>query len=150
MNSPMDVVDPGKTGTVPRAPRGRNRELVLGALRRAGKPLVAYDLLRLPAADGLRSSLQVDRALDVHPTRTLDAWPSDDHRTRLVFITDGIAPEPVRALFAAVLETRPRPVRPMLVGLAAGLGKRFGYRAAAMRARRAQTRHKGDRPWPSQ
>jgi G3E family GTPase len=33
----------------------------------------------------------------------LDAWPDHDHRTRLVFITNGIDPEPVRGLFAAVI-----------------------------------------------
>ena len=37
-----------------------------------------------------------------HPTVTLDAWPSDDHRTRLVFITRNIARETVEQLFAAV------------------------------------------------
>ncbi len=55
-----------------------------------------------------------DRPLIVHavqhmlsdPVR-LDAWPDDDHRTRLVFITSGIDPEPVRALFAAVIDGVP-------------------------------------------
>ncbi|MEM8700187.1 MAG: GTP-binding protein [Pseudomonadota bacterium] len=32
----------------------------------------------------------------------LPAWPDADHRTRLVFITDGIDPGPVRELFTAV------------------------------------------------
>ncbi|EFO28741.1 cobalamin synthesis protein, P47K [Roseibium sp. TrichSKD4] len=43
----------------------------------------------------------------VYPLRTLDAWPDEDHRTRLVFITDGIDPEPVRQLFEAALDNRP-------------------------------------------
>lgn len=34
----------------------------------------------------------------------LDSWPDDDRRTRLVFITSGIDPGPVRALFAAVID----------------------------------------------
>lgn len=33
----------------------------------------------------------------------LDAWPDGDRRTRLVFITSGIDPEPVRDLFTAVI-----------------------------------------------
>jgi G3E family GTPase len=37
-----------------------------------------------------------------HPTVTLAAWPSDDRRTRLVFITRNIARETVEQLFAAV------------------------------------------------
>ncbi|MEO1114478.1 MAG: GTP-binding protein [Pseudomonadota bacterium] len=37
----------------------------------------------------------------------LPAWPDDDRRTRLVFITDGVDPEPVRALFTAVIDTTP-------------------------------------------
>jgi G3E family GTPase len=37
-----------------------------------------------------------------HPTVTLDAWPSDDRRTRLVFITRDIPRETIEQLFAAV------------------------------------------------
>jgi G3E family GTPase len=37
-----------------------------------------------------------------HPPVTLAAWPSDDRRSRLVFITRGIERETVAALFAAV------------------------------------------------
>jgi G3E family GTPase len=37
-----------------------------------------------------------------HPTVTLGAWPSDDRRTRLVFITRNIPRETVESLFAAV------------------------------------------------
>jgi len=40
----------------------------------------------------------------VFPPTVLDAWPSDDRRTRLVFITDGIDPGPVRQLFEAALD----------------------------------------------
>lgn len=55
-----------------------------------------------------------DRPLVVHavqhalsdPVR-LDAWPDDDHRTRLVFITSGVDPEPVRELFTAVIDRAP-------------------------------------------
>lgn len=40
----------------------------------------------------------------VCPPAVLDAWPSEDRRTRLVFITDGIEPEPMRQLFEAALD----------------------------------------------
>ncbi|TQK03484.1 GTP-binding protein [Herbaspirillum sp. SJZ107] len=35
-----------------------------------------------------------------HPPRILDAWPSDDRRTRLVFITRGIDPDDIEATLA--------------------------------------------------
>src|SRR5438034_1392421 len=38
----------------------------------------------------------------VHPPVELAAWPSDDHHSRLVFITKDIRESEVRALFAAV------------------------------------------------
>lgn len=37
----------------------------------------------------------------------LSCWPDDDRRTRLVFITDGIDPTPVRDLFSVVINTEP-------------------------------------------
>ena len=37
-----------------------------------------------------------------HPPVTLDAWASDDHRSRLVFITRNLGRESVESLFAAV------------------------------------------------
>ena len=37
-----------------------------------------------------------------HPPVTLAAWPSDDRRSRLVFITRGIDEQAVTALFDAV------------------------------------------------
>ncbi|RRH99710.1 GTP-binding protein [Mesorhizobium tamadayense] len=43
----------------------------------------------------------------VFPPTILNAWPSEDRRTRLVFITDGIDPEPVRQLFEAALNGKP-------------------------------------------
>ncbi|RWB98675.1 MULTISPECIES: GTP-binding protein [unclassified Mesorhizobium] len=43
----------------------------------------------------------------VYPPTVLDAWPSEDRRTRLVFITDGIDLEPVRQLFEAALDGKP-------------------------------------------
>ena len=39
-----------------------------------------------------------------HPPLTLDAWPDEDRRSRLVFITRNISQEAVAALFAAVGE----------------------------------------------
>jgi G3E family GTPase len=43
----------------------------------------------------------------VYPPAILDDWPSEDRRTRLVFITDGIDPEPVRQLFEAAFDGKP-------------------------------------------
>ncbi|WP_153770653.1 GTP-binding protein [Labrenzia sp. CE80] len=37
----------------------------------------------------------------------LSSWPDDDRRTRLVFITDGIDPAPVRDLFSVVINREP-------------------------------------------
>lgn len=37
----------------------------------------------------------------------LPGWPDDDRRTRLVFITNNVDPEPVRELFAAVIDAAP-------------------------------------------
>lgn len=62
--APMDIADMKAAVTGPKLPRGRNRELVLEALRRADRPLGAYELLRQLSAEGLRSPLQVYRALD--------------------------------------------------------------------------------------
>ncbi|WP_245442643.1 CobW family GTP-binding protein [Mesorhizobium hawassense] len=53
----------------------------------------------------------------VFPTTILDSWPSEDRRTRVVFITDGIDPEPVRQLFEAALANRPRKARRALGAL---------------------------------
>lgn len=44
--------------------RGRNRELVREALAQAQRPMSAYELLELLQEDGLRSPLQVYRALE--------------------------------------------------------------------------------------
>jgi G3E family GTPase len=38
-----------------------------------------------------------------HPPARLPAWPDDDHRTRIVFIVDDIAPATIRELFDAFL-----------------------------------------------
>jgi G3E family GTPase len=40
-----------------------------------------------------------------HPPATLPAWPDDDTRTRLVFITRDVEPHAIRGLFAAFLGT---------------------------------------------
>jgi len=37
----------------------------------------------------------------LHPTAQLEHWPDDDHRTRLVFITRDLPPQPVRDMFEA-------------------------------------------------
>ena len=41
----------------------------------------------------------------VYPHSVLERWPDDDCRTRLVFITDGVDPDPVKQLFEASLNS---------------------------------------------
>jgi G3E family GTPase len=64
------------------------------------------DLLRVKGlvnVAGERGPIVVQAVQHIfHPTITLDAWPSDDRRTRLVFITRNISRETVEQLFAAV------------------------------------------------
>ena len=43
----------------------------------------------------------------VSPPLRLSAWPDADRRTRLVFITEGIDPDPVKDLFRAVFDAAP-------------------------------------------
>lgn len=65
----------------------------------------------------------------IYPTHMLDAWPSGDRRTRLVFITDGIDPVPVQQLFEAAIGGRPKaPERFLrnLLSTAAAAAFRFG------------------------
>jgi G3E family GTPase len=61
----------------------------------------------------------------VFPPTILDAWPSDDRRTRLVFITDGIDPVPVRQLFEAALANKPAKASSALRSLASGVANIF-------------------------
>jgi G3E family GTPase len=71
----------------------------------------------------------------VFPLAVLDAWPSEDRRTRLVFITDDIEPEPVRQLFDAALGGRPTRIGRVLADLAAGVANVFRPGARRARAR---------------
>ena len=72
---------------------------VLTALRGA-------DLLRVKgivAVDGAKGPVVVHAVQHTsHRPVELQAWPDDDHRSRLVFITRGIGKAEVEALFAAV------------------------------------------------
>lgn len=59
----------------------RNQQLVLGALARSERPMGAYELLELLRQEGLRSPLQIYRALDrlieeglVHRIESLSAF----------------------------------------------------------------------------
>jgi len=64
------------------------------------------DLLRVKGlvnVEGERGPVLVQGAQHVfHPPVTLEAWASDDHRSRLVFITRNLERESVESLFAAV------------------------------------------------
>ena len=75
-------------------------ELFLQLLRNAAGP----KLLRLKGIVAVAG--EPDRPVVVHavqhslhPLQQLDAWPSDDHRTRLVLISHDIDPKAVRKLF---------------------------------------------------
>ncbi|RWK51633.1 GTP-binding protein [Mesorhizobium sp.] len=61
----------------------------------------------------------------VYPPAVLDDWPSADRRTRLVFITDGVDPEPVRQLFEAALEGKPIKAGRALRNLASAVADTF-------------------------
>lgn len=56
----------------------------------------------------------------VHPAKRLDAWPSDDRRTRIVAITHDIDPMALRQLFEAVTGQR-KPFGPARIAIVAGL-----------------------------
>src|SRR5579864_4437799 len=64
------------------------------------------DLLRVKGlvnVEGERGPVLVQGAQHVfHPPVTLDAWPGEERRSRLVFITRNLPRESVEALFAAV------------------------------------------------
>jgi G3E family GTPase len=64
------------------------------------------DLLRVKGlvnVEGERGPVVVQGAQHVfHPPVTLDAWASDDRRSRIVFITRNLSRESVESLFAAV------------------------------------------------
>lgn len=62
------------------------------------------DLLRVKGIVNVQGEPVVVQAVQhvMHPPVTLDRWPSDDHQTRMVFITRNIRPETIRALFDAV------------------------------------------------
>ena len=74
----------------------------------------------------------------VHPPVRLGDWPSADRRTRLVFITDGIDPEPVRELFESILDPEANPFRQILVALGKGVSETLRSRAASLRLPRAR------------
>lgn len=73
----------------------------------------------------------------IYPPAILDAWPSADRCTRLVFITDGIDPEPVRELFEAALDGKPIKAGRALRQLASAVADTF--RTGATQLARALT-----------
>jgi G3E family GTPase len=99
-------------------------------------------LLRVKGLIGVKEEPDRPRVIHVvqhavYPPTTLDAWPSDDRRTRLVFITDGIDPVPVRQLFEAALDNKPTKAGSALRNLASGVAKTF--RSGATQLARALT-----------
>ncbi|MGQ2906238.1 MAG: CobW family GTP-binding protein [Neoaquamicrobium sediminum] len=75
----------------------------------------------------------------IYPAQVLEAWPSDDHRTRLVFITDGVEPKPVRELFEASLDNHPSRINRMLSKLGDGMRGALRSISQASGARPAPT-----------
>lgn len=75
----------------------------------------------------------------IYPTQVLEAWPSDDDRTRLVFITDGVEPKPVRELFEASLDNQPSRINRMLSKLGDGMKGALRSISQASGARPAPT-----------
>ena len=62
------------------------------------------DLLRVKGVVNVQGEPVVVQAVQhvMHPPVTLDAWPSEDRQSRLVFITRNIRAEAIRAIFDAV------------------------------------------------
>lgn len=62
------------------------------------------DLLRVKGIVNVQGEPVVVQAVQhvMHPPVTLDRWPSEDHHSRLVFITRNIRAEAIRAIFEAV------------------------------------------------
>lgn len=69
----------------------------------------------------------------VYPPVALEAWPDDEQDTRIVFITDGIDPEPVRQLFKAALDHKPAAKAKPLQALVTALGETFRSSRARFR-----------------
>lgn len=85
----------------------------------------------------------------VYPHTVLERWPDKDRRTRLVFITDGIEPDPVKQLFEASLNSRPALIQRALTGIRKDTMKVFrfvaiqGARVWKLSATNRQGRHHG-------
>ncbi|SEB49418.1 Fur family transcriptional regulator, zinc uptake regulator [Nitratireductor aquibiodomus] len=82
----MRTVDAHSDSRPNKVQHGRNQKLVLDVLRRADKPLGAYEVLRLLRDDGLRAPLQVYRALErliaagaVHRIESVNAYALCSH-----------------------------------------------------------------------
>ncbi|MBB5755102.1 CobW family GTP-binding protein [Prosthecomicrobium pneumaticum] len=103
-------------------PQGFRRFLDLLGLVAGPRLLRAKGLVRLAETP--------DRPVVVHavqhavfPPVRLEGWPDDDRRSRLVFITDGIEPEPARRLFAVALDGGPAPLARALAGFGTGVAR---------------------------
>lgn len=68
----------------------------------AGPSLLRLKGLVAVADDADRPMLVHAVQHTVHPLQRLDAWPSEDRRTRLVAITHGLDPEKIRSVFDVV------------------------------------------------
>ncbi|UCH72762.1 MAG: GTP-binding protein [Rhodospirillales bacterium] len=94
--------------------QGPNLLRVKGLLNVAGRPVLVHAVQHL-----------------FHPPETLDAWPDDDHRSRIVFITHGIGREEIdRTLDALDFQpgpsARPGALQPDDYARFVSLVRRFG------------------------
>ncbi|QND61581.1 CobW family GTP-binding protein [Mesorhizobium huakuii] len=121
------------------SPIGRDAfQTFLGLLSMSARPR----LLRVKGLLHDRDEPQRPRVIHavqhvVYPPAILDGWPSADRHTRLVFITDGIDPEPVRQLFEAALDGKPIKAGRALRQLASAVAETF--RSGATQLARALT-----------
>jgi Fur family zinc uptake transcriptional regulator len=119
---------PGASGTVMAAAAHpdltKNQEAVLAALRAAGRPLSAYQIMDQTTAAGVRAPQQIYRALDrlidyrlVHRIETLNAYLFCDHGPHAEEVAFAICRR-----CGAVVEIAMKGIMPGLERSAAGRG----------------------------
>ncbi|MEM8542116.1 MAG: GTP-binding protein, partial [Pseudomonadota bacterium] len=90
----------------------------LGVLQSAAGPrlLRAKGIVSIAEKPGKPQIIHVVQHLASRPVE-LETWPDDDHRTRFVFITNGIDPGPIEDVFDAVINGAERSFKDIIFGL---------------------------------
>lgn len=90
----------------------------LGVLQNAAGPrlLRAKGIVSIAERPDHPQIIHVVQHLASQPVE-LETWPDDDHRTRFVFITNGIDPGPIEDVFDAVIEGAERSFKDIIIGL---------------------------------